>query len=60
VANAIIELRDGGFAAVGYADAGSGTGTDVILVRFDPSRKPIWTHSYGDEREDPRREWRTC
>jgi hypothetical protein len=30
VGNAVIELRGGGFAAVGYADFGGPTGTDVL------------------------------
>jgi hypothetical protein len=52
VGNAIIELRGGGFAAVGYADAGGATGTDVLLVRFDAAGDTLWTHSYGGDRED--------
>lgn len=52
VANAIIELRDGGFAAVGYADADYETGTDVFFVRFDAVGDTLWTRSYGGEREE--------
>ncbi|NNG17839.1 MAG: hypothetical protein HKM89_15295 [Gemmatimonadales bacterium] len=52
VANAIIELRDGGFAAVGYADAGRETGTDAVLVRFNAAGDTLWTRSYGGDRED--------
>jgi hypothetical protein len=52
VANAIIELRDGGFAAVGYADAGRDTGTDVVFVRFDATGDTLWTRSYGGDREE--------
>jgi hypothetical protein len=52
VANAIIELRGGGFAAVGYADAGGQTGTDVVLVRFDAAGDTLWTRFYGGDRED--------
>ncbi len=52
VGNAVIELRGGGFAAVGYADFGGPTGTDVLLVRFDPAGDTLWTRSYGSERED--------
>lgn len=52
VANAIIELRDGGFAAVGYADANHETGTDVFFVRFDAVGDTLWTRFYGGEREE--------
>jgi hypothetical protein len=52
VGNAVIELRGGGFAAVGYADFGQRTGTDVLLVRFDAAGDTLWTRSYGGERED--------
>lgn len=52
VANAIIELRNGGFAAVGYADAGRETGTDAVLVRFTATGDTLWTRSYGGDRED--------
>jgi hypothetical protein len=47
VANAVIGLREGGFAAVGYADAGSGT--EAVLVRFDEEGDTLWARSYrGD------------
>jgi hypothetical protein len=52
VGNAIIELRAGGFAAVGYADLGTSTGTDAILVRFDAAGDTLWARSYGGEHED--------
>ncbi len=52
VANAIIELRDGGFAAVGYTDVDLETGTDVVLVRFDATGDTLWTRSYGGDREE--------
>jgi hypothetical protein len=52
VANAIIELRDGGFAAVGYADDNRETGTDVFFIRFDAAGDTLWTRSYGGEREE--------
>jgi hypothetical protein len=52
VANAIIELQDGGFAAVGYADDDGETGTDVFFVRFDAAGDTLWTRSYGAEREE--------
>ena len=52
VGNAVIELRGGGFAAVGYGDFGGPTGTDVLLVRFDPAGDTLWTRSYGSGRED--------
>jgi len=52
VGNAIIELRAGGFAAVGYADLGTSTGTDAFFVRFDAAGDTLWTRSYGGEHED--------
>jgi hypothetical protein len=52
VGNAVIELRDGGFAAVGYGDFGRGSGTDVLLVRFDAAGDTLWTRMYGGESED--------
>jgi hypothetical protein len=52
VGNAIIALVDGGFAAVGYADAGHDTGTDVVLARFDTAGDSLWTRFYGGDRED--------
>ena len=52
VGNAVIELRAGGYAAVGYADFGGDNGTDVLLVRFDAAGDTLWTRSYGGERED--------
>ncbi|MDH4043423.1 MAG: hypothetical protein OEY20_14130 [Gemmatimonadota bacterium] len=52
VANAIIELRGGGLAAVGYADLGGPGGTDVLFVRFDDAGDTLWTRSYGGARED--------
>jgi hypothetical protein len=52
VGNAIIAVRGGGFAAVGYADAGHDTGTDVLLVRFDADGDTLWTRFYGGDRED--------
>lgn len=52
VANAVIELSGGGFAAVGYADFGRRTGTDVVLVRFDAAGDTLWTRSYGGDREE--------
>jgi hypothetical protein len=45
VANAIIALNGGGYAAVGYAD--TGFGTDVVLVRFDARGDTVWTREYG-------------
>ena len=52
VGNAIIELRGGGFATVGYADAGRDTGTDILLIRFDENGDTLWTRSYGGDGED--------
>ena len=52
VANAVIELSDGGFAAVGYADAGDDRGTDVLVVRFDAAGDTLWTRRYGAAGEE--------
>jgi hypothetical protein len=52
VGNAVIELRDGGFAVVGYADAGHATGTDVLLIRLDTNGDTLWTRTYGGDGED--------
>ena len=52
VANAIIELQDGGFAALGYIDRGDSSGTDALLVRFDAAGDTLWTRTYGGDREE--------
>jgi hypothetical protein len=52
VGNAVIALRDGGFAAVGYADDGRPTGTDVLFVRLDARGDTLWTRTYGGDGED--------
>ncbi|MGB5525585.1 MAG: hypothetical protein WBN79_01845, partial [Gemmatimonadota bacterium] len=52
VANAIIEVQDGGFAALGYIDRGDSTGTDAFLVRFDAAGDTLWTRAYGGEGEE--------
>jgi hypothetical protein len=52
VGNAVIELRAGGFAVVGYADAGRDTGTDVFFVRLDTEGDTVWTRTYGGNGED--------
>lgn len=52
VGNAVIALRGGGFAAVGYADAGRPTGTDVMFVRLDARGDTLWTRTYGGDGED--------
>ncbi len=52
VGNAVIELRSGGFAVVGYADASGDTGTDVFFVRLDARGDTLWTRSYGGDAED--------
>jgi hypothetical protein len=45
VANAVIELRGGGHAALGYVDRGGASGTDAFLVRFDAAGDTLWTRS---------------
>lgn len=52
VANAVIELRGGGYAAVGYVDRGGASGTDAFLVRFDAAGDTLWTRAYEGDRED--------
>ena len=52
VANAIIEVQGGGFAALGYIDGGGPSGTDALLVRFDATGDTLWTRVYGGDREE--------
>ena len=52
VANAIIEVQDGGFAALGYLDRGGPAGTDAFLVRFDAAGDTLWTRAYGGDGEE--------
>ena len=52
IGNAIIELTDGGYAAVGYTDAGDARGIDVLLVRLDVKGEVVWTQTYGDVGDD--------
>lgn len=52
VGNAIIELAGGGYAAVGYTDAGDARGIDVLLVRLDVNGQVVWRQTYGDEGDD--------
>ncbi|HAK57173.1 MAG: hypothetical protein QF463_02810 [Vicinamibacterales bacterium] len=52
VGNSVIELSDGGFAAVGYVDTGGPNQIDVQVVRLDPSGTVVWEQSYGQTGDD--------
>ena len=45
---AVIELRSGGFAVVGYAENRGAGHLDAWLIRLDPQGDTLWTRRYGD------------
>jgi len=52
VGNAVIELRSGGFAVVGYAENRGAGHIDAWLIRLDPQGDTLWTRRYGGPGND--------
>ncbi len=46
-----IETTDGGYALLGYS-RGFGRGSDMFLVRTNAQGDPLWSQSFGGERDD--------
>ena len=52
VANAVIELEDGGYAVAGYTSAGAENGIDVYVVKLDSMGLVLWANAYGQSGND--------
>lgn len=52
VGNAVIELRSGGFAVVGYGENRGVGHLDAWLIRLDPKGDTLWTRRYGGPGND--------
>ncbi len=52
VGNAVIELRSGGFAVVGYGENRGAGHLDAWLIRLDPQGDTLWTRRYGGPGND--------
>ncbi len=50
VGNAVVELKDGGYAIAGYTNSpGLSSGnTDILLLKIDPNGDLVWQKAYGN------------
>ena len=51
-AEAIRQTSDGGYVVGGHTDSFGAGGTDVWVIRLDPSGGLVWQRTYGGPRED--------
>lgn len=49
---AVIEIVDGGFVVGGFSDGEGAGGLDCSLTATDPRGTPIWSQSFGGEKDD--------